>query len=156
MRWKQIICKYSLLKNVLRQLLFLEIVSVRKIKNKLLWTITYICCSTRFYSVIQVSKLVLFMENIKFLKNVLKITSNFFPLFVLKTCSYDILDAQFDQIYICLHSYRCKITYFNEKNISISIVINFENKLVGFSENKTIVFENDRKTKQKTIVYKND
>ena len=133
MRWKQIICKYSLLKNVLRQLLFLEIVSVRKIKNKLLWTITYICCSTRFYSVVQVSKLVLFMENIKFLKNVLKITSNFFPLFVLKTCSYDILDAQFDQIYICLHRYQCKITYFNEK--SISIVIRFlkvENKWAVF------------------------
>ena len=73
------------------------------------------------------------MENIKFLKNVLKITSNFFPLFVLKTCSYDILDAQFDQIYICLHSYQCKITYFNEK--SISIVIRFlkvENKWAVF------------------------
>ena len=33
---KKIIFKYSLFKNVLRQLLFLEIVSVRKIKNKLL------------------------------------------------------------------------------------------------------------------------
>ena len=32
---KKIICNYSLLKNVLRQLLFLEIVSVTKVKNKL-------------------------------------------------------------------------------------------------------------------------
>ena len=34
MRWKKIHCKYSLFKNVLRQLLFLEIVSVRKIKKQ--------------------------------------------------------------------------------------------------------------------------